>query len=120
MKDVVGRCADAFVDADGNFIVALSMQVYLIEKGPDVGQVQVIQNSLTDVTVRMTPDPKPDKKVKDYYTKTIKKVVKGTQRVHFEIVDRIKTEKSGKYRFTICKIPQREIEKIKAKVKLRR
>ncbi|MCK4574214.1 MAG: phenylacetate--CoA ligase family protein [candidate division Zixibacteria bacterium] len=114
LKNVVGRASDNFIDADGNTIVAVSLVLHLVDNGPKVGQVQIVQKSVAEVLVRFTPDPIPDESVKRFYEEHLMRSVKGLQTVKFDIVDKIEPEKSGKYKFAICEIDPQEIRRLRA------
>jgi phenylacetate-CoA ligase len=104
LKNVVGRAFDNFIDIDGNIISSPSLVLHLVDDGPQVGQVQVIQKSRTAMLVRFAKDPLPDKSILDFYEENIKNIVKGIETIKFEFVDNIEIEKSGKYRFAICEV----------------
>ncbi len=113
MKNIVGRVTDNFIDAEGNTVATISLSHYLIAEGPKVGQVQLIQNSPTEITVRITNDPPPDDSTKQFYINRLTHVMKGLKNVRFEIVDKIEAEKSGKFRFAICNLSNDDIARLK-------
>jgi asparagine synthase (glutamine-hydrolysing) len=45
----------------------------------------------------------------------LEKLVRGTKTVKFEAVDKIEREKSGKHRFSICRVDPEEIARLKRK-----
>ncbi|SYZ72169.1 putative CapK related-protein [Candidatus Zixiibacteriota bacterium] len=104
LAGVVGRSCDNFIDADGNIVVSASLVLHLIDEGPAVGQVQLIQESRTEILVRISANPHPDQEVLNYYERTLRRIIKGLEVVKFSIVDKIEAEKSGKYRFAICRV----------------
>jgi phenylacetate-CoA ligase len=101
MKNIVGRVMDVLYDADGNHVSPIVLALHLIAHGPEIGQMQVIQNSIEEIVVRLSNNPPPDDSVKKYFTDKIKELIKGVKEVKFDVVDEIAFEKSGKYRFTI-------------------
>jgi len=107
LKNVVGRESDNFIDIDGNPISSISLSNYLIDIGPEVGQMQLIQESPTEVLVRLANNPPPTAEALAYYRDCLKRLVKGVKEVEFEIVDKILPEESGKYRFSICRVNKR-------------
>ena len=79
--------------------------LYLVDQAPGlVGQVQIIQDEIDHLLVRLTKDPLPTAEIKDYQTRTIKRLFGDRMRVSFEEVDKIDREPSGKYLFTVCNI----------------
>lgn len=113
LKNVVGRITDNLYDIHGNVIASPSLVLHLVDDGPPVGQVQIIQNSIDEILVRITKKPFPDDSVKDFYRENLKNIIKGLDNVRFEIVDKIDNEKSGKYRFSICNINPSEIARLR-------
>lgn len=106
IKGLAGRSPDTFWGLDGKRIAAGSLVLYLVDEAPGMlGQVQIIQDSIDHLLIRMTPDPPPTNNIKEYQIKTVKKLFGESMRVSFEIVDEIPREKSGKYRFTKCLLP---------------
>jgi phenylacetate-CoA ligase len=101
MKNIVGRVMDVLYDADGNHVSPIILALHLIAHGPEIGQMQIIQNSIEEIVVRLSNNPPPDDSLKKYFTEKIKELIKGVKEVKFDIVDKIAFEKSGKYRFTI-------------------
>lgn len=115
MKGVIGREYDSFIDSNGRTVIALSLADLLIDKGPRVGQIQIIQNNPSDITVRLCGGPPLDESDRAFYSDGLKRLVHGTETVRFEIVDKIEREKSGKHRFSICRVDPEEIARLKRK-----
>jgi phenylacetate-CoA ligase len=111
IKNVVGRISDVFVTADQGEINTHSLILHLIDEGPKVGQVQLVQKSIREILVRLTDNPYPDDSVKDFYVKSLKKLVAGLEVVNFEVVKKLENEKSGKYRFAICEVTMSDRER---------
>jgi phenylacetate-CoA ligase len=105
LKKVMGRTGDMFYTPDKKIIAAGSLVHYLLHEGPGLlGQVQIIQNDLNHLLIKMTKDPLPTPEVLGYITNLIHNHFCKDWDVSFEFVDRIPREKSGKYRFSICNI----------------
>lgn len=115
MKGIIGREYDSFIDSNGRTVIALSLADLLIDRGPRVGQIQIIQNNPSEITVRLCGGPTLDESGRAFYSEGLKRLVCGTEIVKFEMVDKIEREKSGKYRFTICRVDPQEIARLKQK-----
>lgn len=103
IRRLAGRSPDTFLGLDGKRIAAGSLVLYLVDEAPGMlGQVQIIQDMVDHLLIRMTPDPPPTNEIKEYQIRTVKKLFGESMRVSFAIVDEIPREKSGKYRFTKC------------------
>lgn len=108
IESISGRTADVFMAPDGRKVMAGSLVLYLVDEAPGLlGQVQIIQDALNHIIIRMTPNPKPSQEIKDYQVKRVEQLFGPEMKVSFEIVDRIPRGPSGKYPFTICQISKR-------------
>ena len=77
LRNVVGRICDNFIDSEGNVITSSSLVLHLIDDGPPVGQVQLIQESPTEILVRLSNNPHPDESVMQYYEQSLRRIIKG-------------------------------------------
>jgi len=109
MSPGIGRLQDYIYTPDG---VRHSGQMlgYHISAAPDVkiGQIQIVQKTLTDFLVRITKKPEPTTKVFDFIKSQMRKLIGEAININIEIVDKIPREKSGKTRFVICEIQDSE------------
>jgi phenylacetate-CoA ligase len=101
---VEGRDADIFKLRGGKKVSAITLVLYLVDNGPMVGKVQIIQDAIDHLRIKITDDPMPDKEIFEYYEKTVAGLLGDEMKISFEVVKDIPTEKSGKYRFTKCEI----------------
>ena len=107
LKNIYGRAAETFFGPDGKRIMSVTLVLYLVDNAPGLlGQVQIIQDRLDHLVIRMTPVPLPTDEIKDYQVNKVKELLGPQMKVSFEIVDEIPREKSGKFRFTICEIAE--------------
>ncbi len=104
LGSVMGRDGDIFKLPNGNRVAAITLVLYLVDNGPMVGKVQVIQDRIDHLTVKITDDPMPDGNVFAFYRKTINGLLGPEMKVDFTIVEDIPKEASGKYRFVKCEI----------------
>ena len=101
-----GRISDFVVSPhDGSLISGASLCHYLIAEGPDVGQLQIIQDFHDHLIIRVSDSGNHASKSieTDHIRQVITKVFHGKMRISFEAVKSIPHEQSGKYRFCISR-----------------
>lgn len=109
IRKIKGRTADLFFTPTGKRINSVTLVLYLVDEAPGLlGQVQIVQDRIDHLIIRMTPDPGPTDEIKQYQKNMVKSLFGDEMEVSFEIVDEIAREKSGKYKFTKCLIRQPE------------
>lgn len=98
-----GRSASSFITPDGKIVASGALVLYLVDEAPGpLGQVQIVQEKIDKLTIRMTKNPIPSNKIMDYQRRTIDELFGPNMIVDFEFVDKIDREPSGKYLFTKC------------------
>jgi phenylacetate-CoA ligase len=105
LHSIKGRTADTFYSPDGKRIAAGSLVLYLVDEAPGtLGQVQIIQEELNQIIIRMTKNPNPSAELINYQKETVLRLFGNEMKVNFEFVETIQREPSGKYQFTKCLI----------------
>lgn len=105
IQNIQGRTADLFYSPEDKRIAAGALVLYLVDEAPgDIGQVQIIQDRIDHIIIRMTKDPQPSSGLMEYQKKTVKRLFGNQMEVSFDLVEQIPRESSGKYRFTKCLI----------------
>ncbi len=100
---VHGRIADTLIAAGGQRLGTGTLHLALVLNAPgEIGQVQIVQHSLEDFTIRLSKKPLPSADVMAHQRREIARLFGANARVAFEIVDEIERETSGKYAFTKC------------------
>jgi phenylacetate-CoA ligase len=103
-----GRVSDFLVSPhDGSYVSGASLCHYLIAEGPDVGQLQIIQDEADHLTLkirRSSAFPESDRERLDRLTRTLREIFRGSMRYTVEFVDVIPHEPSGKYRFCVNRV----------------
>jgi len=103
LKRLAGRTSDIFYTPDKRCVTAGSLVLYLVDEAPGLlGQVQIIQDKLDHLTIKMTSDPAPTNEIIEHQAKIVKSLFGDSMKISFEIVDEIARSKSGKYQFTKC------------------
>jgi phenylacetate-CoA ligase len=103
IDEVMGRTTDFVVRADGTVMHALSV-IYVLRGEETISRFKFIQHSLQDSEVLIVPGP-------DFGTEVIAKVEHGLRdrlgpdvRINFRVVDAIRAEASGKYRYVVSEV----------------
>ncbi|WLE96827.1 MAG: hypothetical protein QTN59_19375 [Candidatus Electrothrix communis] len=104
MGNVVGRLADFLVRQDGTKIAGISLIENTLTDLPGIDQMQIIQNNLEDIRINIVPSLNFDGSVKSALSNYFKKTFPGAT-ISINFVKMIRSEPSGKYRFSICHIP---------------
>ncbi len=105
MESVAGRVADSLYTPEGKLVTAGSLVLYLVDEAPGLlGQVQIIQDGIDHIIIKLTKNPKPSRQILEYQRSTVKRLFGDKMKVTFEFVDEIPLEESGKYRFTVCNL----------------
>ncbi len=103
LKNIRGRTSDIFHSPNGKKIAPGSLVLYLVDEAPGlIGQVQIVQDRLNHILIRITKEPRPTKELLDYQKRTVSDLFGAEMEVSFEFVDNIPREKSGKYLFAKC------------------
>lgn len=103
MEEVVGRVADFLVTRDGMRVAGVSLIENTLTKMPGIAQMQIVQENRESLMLNVV-------RAEDYPVSTTKALadyfgeIFGGIRIDISFVDEIMPEKSGKYRFSICKI----------------
>lgn len=102
LKMGAGRVSDFVVSPrDGSLISGASLCHHLIAEGPEVGQVQILQDERDHLLIRVTRAGRYGETELEFFRGVIHRLFQGAMRVSFEFVDEIPREKSGKYRLCI-------------------
>jgi phenylacetate-CoA ligase len=103
MEMNAGRDTDFLYSPYDGSLITGSICHELIADGPDVGQLQIIQDARDHLTIRVKKSclNSGDEIKTEYVKEVIDQVFHGTMRVTFEPVESISREKSGKYRVCI-------------------
>lgn len=105
VEEVSGRAGETFVTPEGKRIMAGSLVLYLVDEAPGMlGQVQVVQDRVDHLLIRMTPDPPPSDEIKAFHCSKVQELFGPKMSVSYEIVEQIPRSASGKYSFAICNV----------------
>jgi phenylacetate-CoA ligase len=104
MASVTGRFADFLIKADGTRIAGVSLIENTLTKIPGIDQMQIIQENFQNISIHVVPGTSFSQTTSDaliaYFHDTFGKETE----IIVELVEEISPERSGKYRFSICRI----------------
>jgi phenylacetate-CoA ligase len=103
MESVTGRVADFLVKRDGTKVAGVSLIENTLTKMPGIDQMQIVQESLDRITLRLVPGKEFAKTIESELVDYFKKIFSDQVEIELKITDKILPEPSGKYRFSICK-----------------
>jgi phenylacetate-CoA ligase len=103
MEMTAGRESDFLISPhDGSLIMGLSLLVPFVEN-PKVGQLQIIQDKIDHIIMRIAKDKDFKDENLEIFKKTVNNIFHGKMALSIEFVDKILHDRSGKYRFAIRK-----------------
>jgi phenylacetate-CoA ligase len=105
LKAVAGRIADYILTPDGYFVSGVSLTENFATKIPGVAQMQIIQEERTRLILRMVRASDFGEHSTDAIRLLMAERFGSSMQASLEFVDRIPPEPSGKYRFSICRLP---------------
>jgi phenylacetate-CoA ligase len=105
LESVLGRTSDFITSPSGKLIYG-EFFTHLFYKIQGVYQFRVIQETTADLTVQIASGPDFDQQAAlKYIEDAIHEHGDPAFRVRFELADQLPASSSGKYRFTLSKVP---------------
>ncbi|GAB6194029.1 phenylacetate--CoA ligase family protein [Desulfocastanea catecholica] len=104
MGRVTGRVADFLINKKGERVAGISLIENTLTDMAGIDQMQIIQNSLDDMILNIVPGRDFNDSVQAALVQYFMVIFPDTS-VTLNKVDKILPEPSGKYRFSICRIP---------------
>ncbi len=104
MESITGRVADFLVAADGSKVAGISIIENSLTRFPGIKQLQIVQKIPLLLTVNLVPDTGYGQDVEDELLNGLRDMLGAEMQFEINHVEKIAQEKSGKYRFTICKL----------------
>lgn len=104
MQKVAGRVADFLVKKDGSKVAGISLIERTLTRTPGIEQMQIVQNSVDEILLNVvrTADYSPESE--RLLIQEFRIVFGKALDIKFNYVPVIPQERSGKYRFSICKV----------------
>lgn len=107
IKKIAGRTVDNFVLANGSVVPGVALTNRVIQLCPGLKKTQIIQNTVTDFHVRYVPGPNFSRSDLDILRSKLRVFFPDAVNWQFEEVGDIARERSGKTRFCISHVRQR-------------
>jgi phenylacetate-CoA ligase len=114
IERVEGREADYVLTPDGRLISGISLTENFALLIPGTAQVQIVQESLTDLRLRIVPDEQFSDESRRKIALLVEETFGLAVRHEVELVEAIPQEPSGKYRFCISKVAREHLEAMSA------
>ncbi len=105
LKSLQGRSTDFIMTRDGRVMHGLSL-IYTVRDLPGVNKYKIIQEELGSIRVLLVGNGRYNPSYNDKIKSRIKSIMGMDTRVDIELRDHIETEKSGKYRFVVSRVPK--------------
>jgi phenylacetate-CoA ligase len=104
MQRVVGRVADYLRRRDGSMVAGVSLVERTLTAIPGLEQLQVVQSSFDDIVLNVVRAPDFNPATEQALLTEFRSVFGPGITIRAEYMERIPQERSGKYRFSICRI----------------
>jgi len=104
MEKVAGRVADFLIRKDGSLVAGVSLVERTLTAIKGIEQMQIVQEALNNIVLNVV-------KGRDYNLESEKLLLNEFEdvfgkdvKIALKYIDKIPQERSGKYRFSICKV----------------
>ena len=104
MESITGRVADFLVAENGSKVAGISIIENSLTKFPGIRQMQIVQNEHLLLTVNIVPGSHYGQETESGLFAALRDMMGLGMQFQLNLVEAIAQEKSGKYRFTICRI----------------
>ena len=104
MDKVTGRVADYLKRRDGSMVAGISLVERTLTAIPGIKQLQVIQPTYEDIVLNVVRAPDFTRSTEEALVAEFRAVLRPGINIRAEYLERIPQERSGEYRFSICRI----------------
>jgi phenylacetate-CoA ligase len=104
LRRIIGRTADFLRRRDGSRVAGISLIENTLTRIPGFDQMQIVQEELTRIVVRIVPGPDCTPAARSELVAYFETTFPGAE-IALEEVSSIAAEPNGKYRFSICRLP---------------
>jgi phenylacetate-CoA ligase len=104
MERVTGRVADYLKRRDGSLVAGVSLVERTLTAIPGLEQMQIVQPSVDEIQVNIVRAPDFSAATEQALLAELRSVFGDGVAISPQYVERIPQERSGKYRFAICRI----------------
>jgi phenylacetate-CoA ligase len=104
MERVTGRVADYLKRRDGSMVAGVSLVERTLTAIPGLEQLQVVQPSIDQIVLNVVRAPDFSSATEEALLAEFRAVFGPGITIRTDYMERIRQERSGKYRFSICRI----------------
>ena len=104
MERVIGRVADYLKRRDGSLVAGVSLVERTLTAIPGLEQLQIVQPSVDEIFLNVVRAPDFSAATEESLLAELRAVLGPGIDIRAQYVERIPQERSGKYRFSICRI----------------
>jgi phenylacetate-CoA ligase len=104
LERVEGRSNDAVAAPDGRLINSLAL-IYPIREVEGIEHFRIVQNTLTGFHIQIVRNERYRVENEDTIRSAWTKLLRASVAVEFEYVPTLAQDKSGKFRYVVCKVP---------------
>jgi phenylacetate-CoA ligase len=105
LERLTGRTADFLVRSDGSLVAGVSLVERTLTALRGIEQMQIIQEAMDTFRLRLVPAAGYGRETEEALYRELRGVFGNAIRIELEVVARIAQDPSGKYRFSISKVP---------------
>jgi len=104
LERLEGRVADFLKKPDGGQVAGVSLVERTLTKIPGIEQMQFVQEDLHEIIINRVKGPEYNQQTDPALIAELREVFEPGINLIIKDVEKIPQEKSGKYRFSICKV----------------
>jgi phenylacetate-CoA ligase len=104
LERLEGRVADFLKKPDGGQVAGVSLVERTLTKIPGIEQMQFVQEDLHEIIINRVKGPEYNQQTDPALIAELREVFEPGINLVIKDVEKIPQEKSGKYRFSICKV----------------
>jgi phenylacetate-CoA ligase len=104
LEKIVGRVADFLVKPDGTLVAGVSLVERTLTKIAGLDQMQIVQESLSHIVINVVRGGGYTTESALQLVREIQEVFGGGVKVELRELKSLDQDRSGKYRFSICKV----------------
>jgi phenylacetate-CoA ligase len=104
IEKIEGRTADFLITPEGKLVSGISLTDHFAGHIPGVDQIQIIQDIVDRITLKLVVNDSFDGHSRDRITQLVEDFFGRAMAYDLEFVPSIEKDPSGKYRFSICNV----------------
>ncbi len=105
LQRITGRVADYLRTPEGQWISGISLTENFATLIPGLEKIQIVQEKLNEIVLKIVPGPRFDEASRNEIQRLVGERFGPQMNYQIELTQNIPPEPSGKYRFSICRLP---------------